>query len=177
MNERDRRVIDFNPSLSKELLRMATALFPAQSPRHVIVAGGIFGQTLFRMMKTWWPRMNLEAYDIVAADEVHTFVEEPNDVPAFFLGDGRGRVPSCTNRRHLWCYERCLQDKGKITTRDVFNPGPWLYPEEATAAEEDNRRDEGSSSQATEGSEFLTHSECLGAGLATIRENSGDNEW
>lgn len=114
---------------------MASAMLPATPPHVVLVAGGIFSRTLFRMLKTWIPRMNLEAYDVITADDVNAFVEEASAVPAFWLGDGSDRVPSRTKRRNLWCFERCLQDEGKITTSDVFNTGAWSYSMEAEAAD------------------------------------------
>lgn len=96
MNERNRRVIDFNPAIWKEFSRLAFTMFPARSPHVVRAEGEIFAQSAFRMLKAWVPRTNSKTHDDIMVVNVHEFLEEANDVPAFWLGDGSDRMLSPT---------------------------------------------------------------------------------
>lgn len=177
MDESDRRIIDFSPAVIKELLRFTTALFPVVGPRVVITSGGWFMRTLFKLVKTALPRMDLGAVELIARDEVLALVEDARDVPAFWLRDHRGRAYSPRDRKNIWCYERCLQDTGKITTKDVFNPGPWPYAETEAADVLEDFPSAKASSMDSRGRVLLPKDAHVSRQLDTIVEGSADDTW
>lgn len=188
LDESDRQVIDFNPAYITEFLRLSAAIFPATPPRVVLVAGRLYMRYIFKGVKALSPGFGLDAFELIAREEVYQLVEDPSDVPAQWLRDGRGRAHSWTDRRNQWCYERCLQDEGKITTKDVFNPGPWPYPEEdAGEIAHDVTPTEAASivvvggdtvSSETDGKqEAVAPASAFAIHLKTIEEESGEDEW
>jgi hypothetical protein len=63
---------------------------------------------------------------VASADEIYGIVKNPEDIPEWWLGKGRGKMTSLC-RNNLWEWERCL-GKGETTVRakEIFNPKhPW----------------------------------------------------
>lgn len=189
IDESDRRVVDFNPAFITEFIRMSAAMFPVQPSRVVMVAGGLLTRYIFKCVKAMSPRLQLDAIEMHARDEVFELVEDPSDVPAQWLRDGRGKAHSPTDRSNQWCFERCLKDEGKITTREVFSPGPWPYSSEeaggdvvedvfsAVAASFAHGSGKTNSPEAEKQGELLAQSPDLAHPLETIDEGSGEDEW
>lgn len=65
----------------------------------------------------------------IDSDLVEDFVVDPKDVPMFWFDDGEGKPYLATDRRNVWCYERCLSEENRITLKDIYNPGPWPFEE------------------------------------------------
>lgn len=71
----------------------------------------------------------LSAIEIIDSDIVEELVVDPKDVPLFWFDDGEGKPYVKTDRRNVWCYERCLSEDNRITLKDVYNPEPWPFEE------------------------------------------------
>lgn len=101
------------------------------TPRVVVTAGGVFTRMMFKLMQSWHPGCTpLQTIGVIARGDVDALVEDTAAAPALWRRDGGGRA-------HQWCYERCLEDECKVTTKNLFNQGPWPYEDPPVAAGDD----------------------------------------
>lgn len=66
---------------------------------------------------------------LIKSEEIADMVESIDDIPKFWFDDGEGKPYLSTDRRNVWCYERCVSDENLITQKDIFNPAAWPYEE------------------------------------------------
>lgn len=81
-------------------------------------------------MKKFGPNFfNGLALDMLEHGDVEDEIEDTRDIPEFWFADGKGKPYLATDRRNVWCYERCLSEENRIIGKDVYDPGPWPYKE------------------------------------------------
>lgn len=127
ISESDRRLLDFNFGIATQVMRLANSV--SIFANGCFVFGGV-SQIVNVGLKVFLeaaPSFLENAPKLIEIDEVDDLVENPDDVPEFWFDDGEGKPYLATDRRNVWCYERCLSDDNRITTKDLYGPGPWPY--------------------------------------------------
>lgn len=161
MDESERKFLDFNVKLSVECMKLLDAVNVLKPGRLVIGGASEFYNVVFDVGKKAAPRLELgKIVELIKSQDVEEMVENADDVPEFWFDDGEGKPYLATDRRNVWCYERCLSDENRITQRDLFNPGPW--PHEEVDYDNLKRKDSVTDSPKE---------------LETIEENDEEGEW
>lgn len=161
-DESERNFLDFNLRLVAQYMRLLAAVSIIRRGSRVVISEA---HSLFKVIsdavKMAIPEFGSEIMvDLIKSEDVESMVENSDDIPEFWFGDGEGKPYVSTDRRNVWCYERCLSDGNRITQKDIYNPGPWPYEEYEYAA--------------------LNVDEPLETGaekLETIEEDDDDGEW
>lgn len=127
-DERDRRALDMNPMVAGAFMKTVEVLLPLPAKRLVFAGSGRLVSMVVRVLKQMAPSV-FSAMEIVKHDDVREMVVDPEDIPDYWFGNGQGKPYSPEDRRNVWCYERCLSEENRITTKDLYNPEPWPYDE------------------------------------------------
>lgn len=128
-DESERKLLDLNLRLRHQIFTLANAVLVLKNRRLVIGGTSDFFSMLINAAIKSAPQLELGNVLLIKHEDVEDLVEDVNDIPEFWFGDGTGRPYQSSDRRNIWCYERCLSDENKITQKDLFNPGPWPYEE------------------------------------------------
>lgn len=128
-DETGRRSLDFNMRHLVQLLRIMGAISILKSRRLVIIGASRWFSILLDVCDKVAPRLGIRnGVTFVPTNELKGLVENAEDIPEFCSRDGQGKPYVPTDRRNVWCYERCLSNKNPITQKDIYNSQHWLGP-------------------------------------------------
>jgi hypothetical protein len=131
VDDSQRKLLDFNFALTRELISVAFLLSPFCNDKTMI-----FGAS--RAFRTFWnvisefPGNKLKNTSFLdKKDDVLDIVSDISDIPAWWMR----REPQdleALSRNKLWDWERCLERGRKTTTaKEIFNPDkPWTIVKE-----------------------------------------------
>lgn len=135
LDESERKVLDFNLTTDSQIYRILAAVQILRNERVFISGQGSFYKTIHAVVKSAFPEIGTKILlDFIDNADAETMVENKDDIPEFWFCNGAGKPYIVTDRRNVWCYERCLSDENRITQKDLYNPGPWPYEEVDYAA-------------------------------------------
>lgn len=186
VDEAGRKFLDFNFRHWCDIFRLLGAIVILKSTRYVIVNAHAFYSGFMDVLKRVAPRLGMwTAMQFVKEEDIVNMVEDTGDIPGHFCNDGRGKPYLSTDRRNVWCYERCLSDENRITQKDLYNPDPWPYEEvDYRNVKRDAQVCNAPLRLAYPRSEFPSITAQRGASrwarpeeLETIAEDGDDDEW
>lgn len=126
----DRGYLDFNMKHLSHLARLLGAIGIFKTRRYVVIGASRIFAMVHDAFKKAAPKLDMGTdFQFVQNDDLKNVLEDTGDIPSYVFGDCRGKPYLSTDRRNVWCYERCLSDKNRITQKDLFNPDPWPYEE------------------------------------------------
>lgn len=129
-DESERRALDFHWRLNNQTVSLIDRIDLGASKKFVVGGANRFFNIIVGIMQSVAPNMEfITRLQMIDSDEVEDLVVDPNDVPMFWFDDGQGKPYVSTDRRNVWCYERCLSEGNRITLKDIYNPEPWAFEE------------------------------------------------
>jgi hypothetical protein len=124
-------MLDFHVGAITQVVQLTSAIFPVEDETIYVGGASKVSNVGFKLAKALlgprWNRINM----MDSLEDVCDMVESKRDIPEFWFADGSGKPYCATDRRNIWCYERCLTDENKVTLKDVLNPPPWEHEEDA----------------------------------------------
>jgi CRAL/TRIO domain len=131
VDDSQRKVLDFNFPLTRELISVAVSLNPFCNDKTMIFGAGRGFRTLWNLIsEVLGPKMKSVSF-CDKKDDVLDIVANVDDIPAWWMHRDQ-QDEGALSRNKLWEWERCLERGRRTTTaKDIFNPDkPWTIIEE-----------------------------------------------
>lgn len=131
-DESARKALDFNVALTKQYLGIVTKLAVGVTKKFVVSGNNRFFSILTGVARTIAPNLDIlstSRFRIIEHNRIKDFVVDPRDIPMSWCNNGEGKPYIRSDRRNTWCYERCLTEQNRITSKDIYNPEPWPFEE------------------------------------------------
>lgn len=141
-DDSERRALDFNFEIDKQYVEILERIMLGMTKKVAMGGTHRFFSVILGICRKVSPSF-ARSFFLIDHGQVEDFVLNPNDVPTFWFDDGEGKPYVSTDRRNVWCYERCFSEDNRITSKDLYNPGPWPFEEVDYEADREEARDDG----------------------------------